>query len=131
MTHSPSHAVIRKMAQEIRWHRAVKINTDGIQHVIYESIGDGWVSRFIQRHPQLITIKSEIIEHSRVKKVTWEAVNDWFTLLKEVVKNHKIKPQNIYNMDETGNSIGSIQGGHVVVNKTAQMKYQLEPGRQE
>jgi len=34
-------------------------------------------------------------------------------------------------MDETGFSIGSIQGAYVVVNKDLQTKYQVQPDRQE
>jgi SH3-like domain-containing protein len=37
----------------------------------------------------------------------------------------------MYNMDETGFSIGSIRAAQVVVNKTLKTKYHANPGRQE
>ena len=37
----------------------------------------------------------------------------------------------MYNMNETGFSIGNIKGAYVVVNKTLQTKLKAHPGRQE
>jgi len=34
-------------------------------------------------------------------------------------------------MNETGESIGTIQGKHAIMDTTAQSKYELEIGRQE
>ena len=37
----------------------------------------------------------------------------------------------LYNMDETGFSIGVVQRSYVVVNKESKTRYQAQPGRQE
>src|SRR6266496_5940606 len=49
----------------------------------------------------------------------------------EVIREHQIEVENMYNMDETGFSIGNIKGAYVVVNKTLQTKLKAHPGRQE
>ena len=41
--HSPMQNLIREIAEELRQHRLVDINDDGIQHVHYESIDHEWV----------------------------------------------------------------------------------------
>ena len=47
------------------------------------------------------------------------------------MRDYKIKPENIYNMDETGFSIGSIQATHVVIDDTIKAQFQAQPGRQK
>lgn len=129
--HPPPQDLIREIAHELRQYRLIGINDDGIQHVNYEPIGQDWVKRFIKRHPRLKTVYSETIEASRVKEVTYEGVEKFYNELRRVINEFKISPENCYNMDETGSSIGTIQGRHVVVDTTAENKYELEIGRQE
>ena len=129
--HPPTQNLIREIAHELRQHRLIGINDDGIQHVDYAPIGLEWVQRFIKRHPQLKTVYGETIEASRVKDVTYEAVEKFYNELRRVINELKISPENCYNMDETGSSIGTIQGGHIVIDTTMQSKHELEIGRQE
>ena len=56
-----------------------------------------------------------------------ETFNQWF----DTVESREIALHNIYNMDETGNSICTLQRAQVIVNSTSQMQYQAQPGRQE
>jgi hypothetical protein len=37
----------------------------------------------------------------------------------------------MYNMDETGFGIGSVQDSYIVINKASNIRYQAHPGRQE
>ena len=129
--HPPTQNLICEIAHELRQHRLVGINDDGIQHVDYVPIGLEWVQRFIKRHPQLKTVYSETIEASQVKDVTYEAVEKFYNELQRVINEFKISPENCYNMDEMGSSIGMIQGGHIIIDTTMQSKRELEIGRQE
>jgi hypothetical protein len=47
------------------------------------------------------------------------------------MEEFNIESENIYNMDETGFSIGAIKSAHVVVNKDIQSRTIVHPGRQE
>jgi len=76
--HPPPQNLIREIAHELRQYRLIGINDDGIQHVEYEPISHEWVKRFIKRHPQLKTVYSKTIEASRVKDVTYEAVEKFY-----------------------------------------------------
>lgn len=129
--HPPTHNLIREIAHELRQYRLVDINEAGVQRVEFEPIGQDWVKRFIKRHPQLQTTYSEIIEASRVKEVTYEVVEKFYNELRRVISEFNISPENCYNIDETGSSIGTLQKGHVIVDTTIQSKYELEIGRQE
>ena len=46
------------MVMEILTRRVASINTDGMQLITPPHIGQDWVKRFIQRHPNLGTIVS-------------------------------------------------------------------------
>jgi hypothetical protein len=41
--------------------------------------------------------------------------------VEQVIRDYKIETKNIYNMDKTGFSIGSMQAGYVVVDDTVQI----------
>ena len=48
-----------------------------------------------------------------------------------VIKEYKIIPENMYNMDESGFSIGEIQPGKCIINAQIWEQFQAKPGCQE
>ena len=100
--HPARYAFVREMAKEIRKRRVVKINDENITYVSYEPIGEKWVQRFINRHPNLKAAITDSIEYGRMKDVTREAVDNWFRVYRELVDEKGIRLENIYNVDETG-----------------------------
>lgn len=119
------------MAEEIRQQRVASVNDNTIVHVQYRPLGKYWVTRFIHRHPQLQTVLRQSIEAARLKGTSREALDNWFTVFQTTILEHNIQPQDVYNMDETGFSIGMIQASRVIVNSNMQSQYQAQPGRQE
>ena len=97
----------------------------------YPAIGKDWVRRFLNRHPDLRLKRARCIDAARVTEVSLEKVTEWFETVKQVIQDYKIETKNIYNMDETGFSIGSTQAGYVIVDDTVQSQFQAQPGRQE
>ena len=55
----------------------------------------------------------------------------WFNEFKRVIEEEKIRPEDIYNMDETGFALGTLAQTRVIVDKTCGMRYRASPGRQE
>jgi len=59
-------------------------------------------------------------------------LHDFFTILDKVIKEFKIKPQNIYNMDEKGFLIGLIQCSlRVIVKSDEKAAFLRQPGLRE
>jgi polyhydroxyalkanoate synthesis regulator phasin len=106
---SPRPYTIREMAEAIRTRRVIGINNLSITYVKYDKIGDQWVPRFIKRHPELATIMPEQIEAARITKSSREVLQKWFDDVQSLIKDYNIQQRDIYNMDETGYSIGSIK----------------------
>src|SRR2546423_12099293 len=90
---------------------------DQFEQVYYPPLSKNWVTRFIKRHPKLKTVIGKSIEASRLQETSPDTLNKWFNVFESTVKEHNIQPQDIYNMDETGFSISTIQSSRVIINK--------------
>jgi len=61
-----------------------------------------------------------------------EALEKWFEAFeREVLEDENVSMSNVYNFDESGFSIGSIQATRVIVSTKANFRFQANPGRQE
>src|SRR5579859_3119953 len=86
------------------------------------------------RHPQLQTVLPRSIEGARVKDSSYEALKTYFKNIQEAIKEYNIREENIYNMGESGFSIGVIEASKVIIDKHASSNsiyHQAQPGRQE
>ena len=127
----PRHATFKAMAEALRQRRVAQINEHGIELVSYQPLGAEWYKGFRNRHPQIETVISSTIEMSRMKDTSMEVLQHWFNSFQSTVEFHTIERKNVYNMDETGFSIGQIDASRVLINKELRIKYQASPGRQE
>jgi len=119
------------MAEVIRQEQISQINSNSMILVEYPPISKNWSSCFLAHHPNLKTSMARSIEVSCIKEVTRESINRWFDTFASVLEKYEIEMEDVYNMDETGFPIGTIQNACVIVDKTVRMKYQAQPGRQE
>lgn len=99
--HPATHTFIKEMAEEIRKRRVTEINAE-MDLISYPPIGLTWVPSFLKQHPQLQTTLSRAIEISRIKTITRTTMREWFKDYWDVLKEHEIEEENVYNMDETG-----------------------------
>ena len=72
-------------------------------------IGKNWYKRFLSRHPALSAMYSRSLDNSRALNNDPKIIRHYFQILKEAIGEFKIKPENIYNMDEKGFLLGLIQ----------------------
>ena len=63
-----------------------------------------WLDGFLRRWPILSTIKLRALEMARAKAMQPEVVTSYYKELERVLNkyDHLDKPENIYNLDETG-----------------------------
>jgi len=109
-----------------------RVNDESVTLVEYPPLGKTWLKAFYGRHPQCQTVLAKPIEKARIEGTTPEILQKWFDAYQqEVVEDPDVRESNVYNMDESGFSIGAIKAGKVVVDKQVRTRYQAEPGRQE
>jgi hypothetical protein len=60
---------------------------------------------------------------------TVPVLNAWFDAFKDILVRMKIEEKDIYNMDETGFSIGTMESTRIIVDSTLRTHHQAHPGR--
>jgi hypothetical protein len=87
-----------------------------------------WLTKFIKYELQdfhFITTKP--IAQQRVRAQDEATVHTWFQKYHEFILQHNIKPESLWNMDETGFRIGIPGGERVIVPRTAKELYTPSP----
>jgi hypothetical protein len=62
---------------------------------------------------------------------TEPVLKDWFNAYKDIVAQFNIQEKDVYNMDETGFSICTLESTRIIVDSTYQTRHQAHSGRQE
>ena len=58
-----------------------------------------------------------------MNRVTKQVVVDWFDAYKDLMTRLGIEKHNVYNMDETGFSIGTMESTRIIIDITLRMRY--------
>jgi hypothetical protein len=142
--YAPSHQILREVADEVRSNKC-RVFQPQLQHLQQQPqtqqlqpqippklpLGQDWVPRFIQRHPNLRVKLGRRVEAQRMNGVTKQVLKGWFDAYKSLITEQKIENYNTYDMDETGFSIGTMQSTRIIVDSTLRTRFQAHPGRQE
>ena len=96
-----------------------------------EKIGRNWVSRFVQRHPDIKSKIGKKMDYLRLKYTTVEALSAQFDLFLSVRQKYKVKTENIWNMDETGVALGVCDNYRVIGTITIEDLYKKSPENRE
>ena len=135
--YSPTHLLLREIAEEVRSNRSRNLDDacDASPSGTLEirpplPLGREWVLRFIKRHPHLQVVLGRRIDSVRMDGATKPVVSAWFDAYELTLLTEGIEPQNTYNMDESGFSIGTMESTRIVVDSTLHTKHQAHSGRQ-
>ena len=88
-----------------------------------------WLSRFKVRNPAVSPLINERVNASRVNGTSYEALSNWFNLLSTCLARKGVKPENIYNMAETGIALG-VCGNQTVLGASGKKKIKTPNGRE-
>lgn len=69
-------------------------------------VGINWVNRYLKRHPKFSTTYSRRFDYQRAKCQEPEIIRKWFDSVRETIIQYGIDPDDVYNVDETGFSMG-------------------------
>jgi hypothetical protein len=118
--------LVKILASEIQLERSSKNDETELS-----PISDRWIDRFRTRHPRIKTCFSRTIDAVRSTALGFSTIKSYFGILGEVLREHKYPPSAIYNVDETGFSIGSSRKSVVLLDQLNQRREKKQPGRQE
>jgi hypothetical protein len=118
--------LVKILASEIQSERSS--NNDETQP---SPISDRWVDRFRTRHPRIKTCFSRTIDTARSTALDFSTIKSYFDNVGDLLREHKYPPSAIYNVDETGFSIGSSRKSVVLLDQPNQRREKKQPGQQE
>ncbi|KAJ4991368.1 transposase [Stagonosporopsis vannaccii] len=79
--------------------------------------GKNWARAFEKRHPELTARRVRSIDWKRHEIHIYDKVTDWFNVISKVINDPNIRPENVYNMDETGVMLSMLGSVKVLVGK--------------
>ncbi|KAL9561247.1 hypothetical protein ACKAV7_014602 [Fusarium commune] len=95
-------------------------------------VGKRWASNFVKRHKDLKTHFFRKYDYQRAKCEDPTIIRNWFRLVANVIAKYGIRPDEIYNFDETGFMMGVIASGMVVTGaKRRGRPKSVQPGNRE
>jgi hypothetical protein len=94
-------------------------------------IGKQWLSRFLDRHPELASRFAGRIDNQRVVAGQPAGIKSFFDRLGEVRSRKKIKLENTYDCDEKGFAIGQAKKGKVICRRRRRNVRVRHPGNRE
>jgi len=109
---------------------------DMANHVLQDRgqprVGKNWTTNFIKRQPELRTRRFRRYDHQRAKCEDPDAINAWFSLVRNTIAKYGIQSADIYNFDETGFMMGIISSAMVVTSSDRRSNPKMrQPGNRE
>ena len=103
----PTVAMVRNFARDIAGKRP----------------GNGWSQRFCKRHQDILESGYlSYIDRQRKHADRVDSYEYYFALVKRKITDYNVEPQNIYNMDEKGFSLGTMTKQYRIFTKEAVKK---------
>jgi hypothetical protein len=93
---------VRCLAYQLAVHYKIKFPTYWHEN---KMAGRDWLVNFMKRHPNLSIRRPQATSLGRATGFNQFTVSQFFQKLDEVMKKYNFGPENIYNVDETGNGI--------------------------
>ena len=79
--------------------------------------GKNWPRAFQKRHPELKSRRVKAVDWQRHEKNIYPKITHWFEVIGEVLQDPAVRPENVYNMDETGVMLSMLGSIKVLVGK--------------
>jgi hypothetical protein len=107
--------LVKILASEIQSKQSSKNDKNELSPIL-----DRWVDRFQTRHPRIKTCFSRTIDTAQSTALDFSTIKSYFNNLGELLHKHKYPPSTIYNVDETGFSIGLSRKSVVLLDQLNQ-----------
>ena len=93
--------------------------------IIKKEVGDHWITRFLNRHPEVAAKFTSPMERARIEAASPYIIRDHFMKLGRAIKSKNIQAAETYNMDEKGFLMGLAQASKVICSCEGGSKFKL------
>lgn len=94
-------------------------------------LSDQWHRKLLQRHPELKCVSARGLDRNRASAARTETISEYFELYHSLQQKYGIVPQDTYNMDEKGFSMGAIQRLNVIIPVAEREAFLRQDGNRE
>lgn len=94
-------------------------------------VGKNWVSRFQNRHKDIKVRWTTSLEACRAQALNPTLVREFFELLRDIILQYGIPPENIYNMDEKGILLGVLGRMKAIFDRDQKTLQQIAQGTRD
>ena len=96
-----------------------------------QKCGHNWISRFLQRRPEVKSKIGKKIDTLRVKNTSPEVLSPWFDRLYAIIQQLSVTPANMWNIDETGIALSVCTNQRVIGSSETTHTYIQTPENRE
>lgn len=129
--HAVSPAFTRKLAFEIRDSRPTLSSSTLTPSIPTPFPGKRWIDKLRTRYPTIKGAYTRSLELARVVGSSYSTIEAYFDALSSLFVENSYLPDDIYNFDESGFSIGTSISTRVLTNTKYKRPRKVVPGRQE
>jgi hypothetical protein len=94
-------------------------------------VGETWPKRFHKHHLDLKMKKTVGLGKAHAKALNQFAIDEFFEMLTDIIKEFNILPQNLYNMDEKGIQLGIGARIMAMIDCEQKIVYSIKDGNRE
>jgi hypothetical protein len=82
-----------------------------------------WPQAFTRRHPELKSRRTRAMDWNRHDNNIYDKVTQWYEVIEPELRGADVKPENVYNMDETGVMLSMLNSVTVLLGKHDEHDY--------
>lgn len=122
----PRMDMLREMANILAWQRTEQEGDPKLA-----VLGKNWITRFLDRHPQLAGKFSTQIDRQRVFANNPITLRDYYNKLQKLLRKHHFLSENIWNIDEKGFILGFSSHAKVICGAARRNPHVAQDGSRE
>ena len=123
--------MLQAMAETERKALRQRLAAEGKRSIVHEKIGKNFITRFLNRHPELVTKFVSRIDRQRSFANNPLIIRQHFRKLRKLLAEHHIKPYAITNVDEKGIILGLSSKMKVITQRAKKRSTVKQHGKRE
>jgi hypothetical protein len=123
--------MVEKRAVEERAALKARYKAEGGKNKVHDTIGNNWITQFLNRHPELASKMAKRMDRQRVFANNLTTIADHFKKLGKVIRTERLRPHQITNVDEKGIILGYSSKSKVITRRGKKSPYVRQHGKRE
>ena len=123
--------MVEKLAINEREALRARYEAEGRHNKVWDHIGKNWITQFLNRHTSLASKLAVRMDRQRVYANNAKVILDHFRKLSKIIRDERMKPAAITNVDEKGIMLGISSKTKVITRRGKKNPYVKQHGERE